>query len=240
MPAADALKTIAYRRVVDLTHPIHPGIPRWPGDPEIRFETAATIGEQGYYLRRLAIGEHSGTHLSSPAAFHPDGAGPDGLPPEALVVPVVVVDIRRHATANPDYALTTDDIARWERRHGTIPAASVVLLHTGWQRYWNAPARFINADAAGLMHTPGFGIAAARRLLDARQVAGLGADAPGIDPGADTDLSISKMALAQPRIVLECLNNLAQLPPVGATVIIGRLPLVGGSGSPAAALALVS
>ena len=239
MPAADAIKTIAYRRVVDLTHPIHPGIPRWPGDPEIRFETVATIGEQGYYLRRLAMGEHSGAHLSSPAAFYPDGAGPDGLPPEALVVPAVVVDISRRSAADPNCALTAEDIARWERRHGTIPAASVVLLHTGWQRYWDAPARFINADAAGQMHTPGFGIAAARRLLDTRQVAGLGTDAPGIDPGADTDLSISKMTLAQPRIVLECLNNLNRLPPTGATLIIGRLPLVGGSGSPVAALALV-
>ena len=155
-------------------------------------------------------------------------------------MPAVVIDISRPAVANPDYALTTEDIARWERRYGIIPAASLVLLHTGWQRYWNDSPRYINADAAGLMHTPGFGPDAARRLLDARRAAGLGADTPGIDPGADTDLSISRMTLSQPhRIVLECLNNLHDLPPTGATIIIGRLPLVGGSGSPASPLALI-
>ena len=55
----------------------------------------------------------------------------------------------------------------------------------------------------------------------------------------DTELSISRLALAQSSLVLECLNNLDQLPATGATLIIGRLPLVGGSGSPASVLALV-
>ena len=39
-------------------------------------------------------------------------------------------------------------------------------------------------------------------------------------------------------MILECLNNLERLPATGATLVIGRLPLVGGSGSPASVLAL--
>jgi kynurenine formamidase len=35
------------------------------------------------------------------------------------------------------------------------------------------------------------------------------------------------------------LQNLAELPPTGAVVIAGPLPIVGGSGSPARVLALV-
>ena len=233
-----AAKTITYRRVVDLTHRIHPGIPLWPGDPPVAFEAVATIARQGYYLRRFDMGEHSGTHLSSPAAFYADGAGPEDLPPAALVVPAVVMDISRAAAENPDYALTTDDIARWERRHGTVPAGAMVLLCAGWHRYWGDPPRFINADGNGVMHTPGFGPDAARLLLEARGVAGLGTDTPGIDAGADAGLSVSRMTLAQPRLALECLNNLDRLPPAGATLVIGRLPLVGGSGAPVSALAL--
>ncbi|MEZ4595690.1 MAG: hypothetical protein R3C32_01985 [Chloroflexota bacterium] len=38
---------------------------------------------------------------------------------------------------------------------------------------------------------------------------------------------------------LEGLQNLAALPPLGATVFVGVLPLVDGSGSPARVLALV-
>lgn len=237
--STEIIRTIAYRNVVDLTHPIHPGIPIWPGDPPVRFLPTADIRRDGYFLRQFSMGEHSGTHLSSPAAFYPDAAGPADLPAAALVIPAVVIDISRQAAANPDYALTPDDIADWERRYGPVPPDSIALLFTGWQQYWSVPERFINADANGTMHTPGFGRDAARILLSQRNAAGLGSDAPGIDPGADTELSISRMTLARPRPVLECLNNLNLLPPVGATVIVGRLPLVGGSGSPASVLALI-
>ena len=230
--------TITYRRVVDLSHDVHPGNPVWPGDPGIRFETVAAIAGGGYYLRRFSMGEHSGTHLSSPSAFYPDGDGPELLPAAALVTPGVVIDVSNQAAANPDYALSLDDLAAWERRNGTIPAGALALLYTGWQERWPHPERFINADANGIMHTPGFGPDAAAKLLHDRAAAGLGTDAPGIDPGTDQTLSISRLALAQPRLVLECVNNLNQLPPTGATIITGRLKLAGGSGSPAAVLAL--
>ena len=232
------LKSITYRRVVDLSHPIRPGIPLWPGDPPVEFVTVAGIEHDGYYLRRFAMGEHSGTHLSAPAAFYAGAAGPADLPADALIAPAIVIDISAAAARNPDYALTIDDIAQWERRHGPIPTASLVLLYAGWQQRWSEPERFINADGAGIMHTPGFGTAAARYLLEQRGAAGLGSDTPGVDPGIDAELSVSRLALAQTGIVLECLNNLDRLPPVGATVSIGRLPLAGGSGAPAGVLAL--
>lgn len=182
--SAEITRTIAYRNVVDLTHPIHPGIPLWPGDPPVRFRATADIGSHGYFLRQFCMGEHSGTHLSSSAAFYPDAAGPADLPAAALIIPAVVIDISRSAAANPDYALTPDDIAGWERQYGPVPADSMALLFTGWQQYWSIPERFINADANGIMHTPGFGHDAARILLAQRGAAGLGSDAPGIDPGA--------------------------------------------------------
>jgi kynurenine formamidase len=50
---------------------------------------------------------------------------------------------------------------------------------------------------------------------------------------------LNRLALEQPRIVLENLTNLDQLPPTGAVMVIGILRLKGGSGSPASVLALV-
>lgn len=231
-------KRIIYRRVVDLSHPIRPGIPVWPGDPAVEFETVAEAGRDGYFLRRFSMGEHSGTHLSSPAALYDGAAGPDEQPPASLVVPAVVFDASGPATKNPDCVLTPGDVALWERRNGPVPPASLALLSTGWQRYWDDPDRFINADANGRMHTPGFSPDAARLLLEQRTVAGLGIDTHGVDAGMDAKLSVSRLALARSALVLECLNNLDQLPPTGATVIVGRLPLAGGSGAPASVLAL--
>ena len=231
-------KSIVYRRVVDLSHPIRPGIPIWPGDPAVEFDVVAEPGRDGYFLRRFSMGEHSGTHLSSPAALYDAASGPDGLPAASLVVPAIVIDVSGPVTENPDYVLTPADVAQWEGRHSPVPPSSLVLLSTGWQRYWDDPQRFFNAGGDGRMHTPGFGLEAARFLLEQRNAAGLGIDTHGVDAGADTGLSVSRMALARPALVLECLNNLHRLPPAGATVIVGRLPLAGGSGSPASVLAL--
>jgi len=47
------------------------------------------------------------------------------------------------------------------------------------------------------------------------------------------------MMLQQPRLVLENLTNLDQLPPTGATVVIGLIRLQGGSGSPVSVMAFI-
>jgi kynurenine formamidase len=231
-------RTITFRRVVDLTHPIKPGIPIWPGDPPVQFETTASLAAKGYFLRRFSMGEHSGTHISTPSALHDQGSGPDRISPEALITPAVVIDSRSSAGMNPDHALTVEEISDWERRHGKIAAGSTVLLLTGWRRYWDEPERFINLGADGLMHTPGFTPEAVSFILDERCAAGIGTDTHGVDAGRDTDLGASRAALSKSALVLECLNNLDRLPATGATLVIGRLPLVGGSGSPACVLGL--
>ena len=232
-------KTIAYRRVVDLSHSITPDIPLWPGDPAVDFQTVSDLAERDYFLRRFSMGEHSGTHLAAPSTYYEDSIDPDGIPAESLVAQAAVIDARGPASLDPDYALSAGDIAGWERTNGPIAPDTLVLLNTGWSRFWSQPARFINIGDDGAMHTPGFSLEAARFLLEWREVAGLGIDTHGIDPGADTDLSVSRLVLARPALVLECLNNLDQLPPTSATVVVGRLRLVGGSGSPAAVLALI-
>jgi kynurenine formamidase len=236
---AEPAHSIVYSSIVDLSHPVDPYIPLWPGDPPVEFQTVTTLRERGYFLRRFSMGEHTGTHLSTPSAFYADGAGPDEFPDDSLVATAAVIDVSRSAVADPDYGLLASDVLQWERRNGIIPADALVVLHTGWWRRWGDPRRFINLDSSGVMHTPGFGLEAARVLLHERRVAGLATDAPGIDPGADPGLSISRLVLSQPRLALECLNNLDQLPATGATIVVGRLKLVGGSGSPAAVLALV-
>ena len=225
--------------MVDLTHPIRPGIPIWPGDPPVEFEATATIPIDGYFLRRFSMGEHSGTHISTPSAFFDQGPGPDTIPPESLVVPAVVIDSRSSVGLDPDHALTVDEISDWERRHGKIATGSITLLLTGWHRRWEDPQRFINLGTDGLMHTPGFAPEAVAFLLDQRRASGIGIDTHGVDPGKDTGLGVSRAALGSGALVLECLNNLDQVPATGATLVIGRLPLVGGSGSPACVLALV-
>ena len=240
-------KTIVYFRVLDLSRAIHPAIPVWPGDPVVEFETTGRLDQEGYYLRRFAMGEHTGTHLSAPSCFYVDGPPVDAYAPESLVVPAVVIDLRQKALGDPDYVCSRRDLLEWEDRHGRIPSGSVVLANTGWGERWNNPPEYLGEylgqnggqEAGPSLHFPGFGIDAARFLLEQRGIAGLGIDTHGVDPGQDSSFAVSKLLLEQPRIVLANLTGLDQLPPAGTTLVIGILRLRGGSGSPASVIALI-
>ncbi len=234
---------IVYSRVLDLSRAIHPSMTVWPGDPAVQFETTARLDQDGYVLRRFSMGEHTGTHLSAPSCFYADGPTIDAYAPESLVVPGVVIDLRQKALGHPDYALSRRDLREWEGRHGQVPGGSVVLARTGWGEKWDDPAEYLGeylGQRAGPgLHFPGFGIDAARFLLEQRGIAGLGIDTHGVDPGQDSSFAVSKLLLEQPRIVLANLTGLDQLPPTGTTLVIGILRLQGGSGSPASVTALI-
>lgn len=214
-------------------------MPLWPGDPPPEFDEWASIARDGYFLRHFSLSEHAGTHLTAPASFYPDGRTVDQYTAEELVKPAVVIDARQQCQANPDYALTPNDVAAWESRHGPVPPDSIALLLTGWAERWENPAAYLGTDANGNLHFPGFGLDATALLINERKAAGLGADTAGVEPGNDITFAVSKMVLSQPRIVLENLANLHQLPPTGAVVVIGLLRLTGGSGSPAAVTAFL-
>src|SRR3546814_6666758 len=72
-------------------------------------------------MQYVQEGEHTGTHWGAPAHFEDGGLTADQLSPEDLFLPAVKVDVREQAAADPDYAVTVDDLTRWERRHGRIP-----------------------------------------------------------------------------------------------------------------------
>ncbi|MBE9189284.1 cyclase family protein [Gloeocapsopsis crepidinum LEGE 06123] len=230
-------QNITYSQVIHLSHVIHPDIPQWLGDPPVEFETVAELNQDGYYLRRFSLGEHTATHINAPKSFYTDGVGIDQYPANLLVVPAVVLNIKAQA-ANPDYTLSVADILTWEQQHGEIEPGGVVLLYTGWQNKWWDKAAFLNADSSSNLHFPGFSKNATQFLLQ-RQIAGVGIDTHGVDPGQDTMLTTNRLVLEKPRIVLENLTNLDQLPIRGTTLAIGILRLQNGSGSPAAVMAFV-
>ena len=236
-------RSIIYRRVVDLSHQIHPVIPRWPGDPPIRFTTAATLESEGFRLGSFSMGEHSGTHINAPISFHAQGVAIDAYSADSLVAPAVVLDVRDQAASNADHCLDVSALAEWEEMWGPVPPGSVALLLTGWSGKWEDPRGYFGYDSRGKMHFPGFGLAATRFLLEEREVGGLGIDTHGLDPGqvpeGEESFGINKLVLEQPRIALENLANLDQLPAVGCTLVIGVLRLEDGAGSQVSVLAFV-
>lgn len=235
-PAAQAVQTapaLTDWQVIDLTQPLTLDMPIWPGDPAFEIEAWATYAVDYYFINRIAIGEHSGTHWGTPNTFIEGARSSEMIPAEELVVPAVVIDIRDKAAADADYRLTVEDVQAWEAEHGEIAAGSVVILFTGWQDKWSDPVAFINQDADGVLHWPGFSAEAAQFLVTERAAAGLGTDTHGADPGNDEEFGASFAMYDADGMILECLAGLDHLPPVGTTLVVGGLPIQGGSGSPA-------
>jgi kynurenine formamidase len=226
-------------QVIDLTQPLLKNLPLWPGDPAFEVEAWASYDTDGYFINRIAIGEHSGTHWGTPNTFIEGARSADMIPASELVVPAVVIDIRDKAAADVDYRLTVDDVTAWEAEHGPIAPGSVVILFTGWEDKWTDPAAFINEDADGVLHWPGFSAEAAQFLVDERGAVGLGTDTHGADPGNDEEFGASFAMYDANGMILECLGGLDQMPATGATLVVGGLPIEGGSGSPARIFAFV-
>jgi kynurenine formamidase len=237
---AVGLKTIAYTKVIDLSHVITTKIPLWPGDPKVVFKVVATMKKDGYYLRSFTIGEHSATHMNAPNSFIAGNKQAiTSYTPEQRVVPAVVIDVRSSCGANADYQLTEQDVLDWEAQYGQIAPGSFVIMLTGWEDKWNHPKAFINQDAKGNLHFPGFAGATSKWLVTDRQIAGVGIDTHGVDPGADTSYATNTEMAATHNIAIECMAHLDQLPPKGATLVLGALQLQHGSGTPLSIIAFV-
>ena len=234
------------RTMIDLTHPFGPSTLYWPtATSGFVLETQSygmTPGGYFYSAHAFHAPEHGGTHLDAPIHFAEGRQTADAVPLERLVAPAVVIDVREKAAADPDYRLTAEDVLAWERRHGRIAEGTIVLLHTGWGRFWPDRKRYFGDDTPGdasKLHFPSYGEDAARLLVTERRIAALGVDAASIDYGQSHDFRVHRVAAEANVPGLENLANLDRLPATGALVIALPMKIEGGSGGPLRAIAVV-
>jgi kynurenine formamidase len=197
-----------------------------------------------WYWNDISTGEHTGTHFDAPVHWvtGKDGIDVAGVPVRSMIAPAAVLDFSAEAAADPDFLLEPEHVKKWEAQHGALPAGGWLLYRTGWDARSASQEAFLNANETG-PHTPGVSVACARWLADEAPVIGLGVETVGTDAGAahsfDPPFPCHSALLGAGKFGLTQLQNLAALPPTGAVVIAGPLPIVGGSGSPARVLALV-
>jgi kynurenine formamidase len=127
--------------------------------------------------------------------------------------------------------VTVDDLRRFERRHGRIPANGCVLMFTGYS------SRFPAAGRAAAHHdgsygdpAPGFSGDATAWLYEHRGIRAIGSDTFGPDATSDTDFSSTSTALAAGGITVENVGpGLGRMRPFGDWISInGGRPRFGG------------
>lgn len=228
-------------RFVDLSYPLNDDNQYWPGENYSGFEmkTIATLEKDGVLSKTLSFPEHLGTHLDAPNHFEPNQPSVADLTAEQLFGPGVLIDITSRAETDADTMLTVEDVKAWEEEHGRIPRGAIVLLKTGWGRFWNNTARYQNRDARGQLHFPSYSPEAAGFLIEQRMVRGVGVDNLSIDRGISKDFEVHHIVNSAKKFGLENVAHLDQLPPRGFQLLVAPIKVQNGTGGPARVWALL-
>lgn len=228
-------------RILDLTHVLNEKNAYWPGPGYEPFQltTIATIEKDGVLSKAFSMPEHLGTHIDAPNHFETGQPDLSMITPDQFFATGVVIDIAAQAEVDSDTTLTVKDIQEWESKHGRIPDGAVVLLHTGWGRFWDNYSRYKNQDAMGKLHFPSFSGEAARFLIHDRKAKGVGIDNLSIDSGISKDFAVHHIVNKAGRYGLENVAHLEKLPARGFFLIIAPIRIEAGSGGPTRILAIL-
>jgi arylformamidase len=214
--------------IVDLTCPLSPDAPVYPGDPPVTLTTVRTHGVDGYEVTSLCMGSHSGTHLDAPRHFFPEGATLDEYPIDRLVGPGVIVDVRPQTAGSVliDAALLSerlrlagampgDFILLWTGGAFLSPQAAVVLLDTG--------TTLVGTDGSSLDPAP--------------SVSSSGpSERAGVADAVEA-YAAHRLLLGNGVLLAERLCNLGRLGPGPVTCAFVPLAVVGTDGAPVRAIA---
>lgn len=252
---------------VDLSVPVSESHPTWPLHMPFQrtiwnwFEPPNRAGvewryETPYHTAWWTIDEHTGTHFDAPTHFvPPSGSGlPDASPAGDITGdqvdlgklrgPACIVDVRHlvdDAAPGVSPVIGLEAIERFERDHGVLRAGDVVLFWSGWdERYKPRSAGDPYARDVVNGKIAGWPAPSARTIisLHERGIQTLGTD--GCSIGSSEDGRPGHLAgLSREMAYVESLTNLGSLPPVGAYFIFLPVKVIGSSGGPGRAVAIM-
>lgn len=223
------------RKVVDLTHTLSEETLVYPGKTPFSRVICANC-EAGYRLDDMSLNTGIGTHMDAPNHFC-FGGGMDSVSLLQCFGAGCVIHLEDKVQNDIDYGITRSDIEEWEAIHGKIPEGSLVLFHTGWDRYWGTE-RFCEPDQQGVCHFPGISEEGAHALVE-RKVAVVGIDAMGIDVGINHTFIAHQILLGARIPLVENLASLGDLPPTGATVYMLPMKIKDAPEAPIRAMAII-
>jgi kynurenine formamidase len=232
----------ASEEYLDLTYPFDESTIYWPTAKPFELDVVhkgPTPGGYHYEANNYSAAEHGGTHLDAPVHFAKGRWATDEVPLTSLIGPAVVVDI---ADKTPDGELQPSDLEAWEKKFGRIPDGSILLVRTGWGRFWPDKKKYLGTDKPGdvaNLHFPGIAPRAAEWLLANRKLKAIGIDTPSVDRGQSKDFKTHVLFYEQNIPGLENVANLEKLPPTGATIYALPMKIRGGSGAPCRIIATV-
>jgi kynurenine formamidase len=252
-------------KVYDLAQPYFVGMPHYPTHPPFLFgltkKHGDLVAEGGVSSAAdsIALGSHVGTHIDALCHFSCGGKLYGGM--EAGLVQSDAGGIREHSvdTIAPilrrgvlldiagqlnmdalptDFAITSEHLQAATRAE--IQRGDVVLLRTGWARYWNDAARYITGGSGAVPAGPGPELEGAR-WLSSHGVFAAGSDTVAFEKVPAASMPVHVHLLVESGIhIIEALNldELARDRIYEFVFVAAPLKIRGGTGSPIRPLAL--
>ncbi|MGH9955929.1 MAG: cyclase family protein [Pyrinomonadaceae bacterium] len=233
--------------VVDLSYPFDTATVYWPTAGGFQLEKDFEgMTEQGYYYSayKYCAAEHGGTHIDAPVHFAKGRQSVDQIPLEQLMGSAVLIDVTRQSTKDRDYQVTVADFQDWEKLNGRVPTGAIVLLRTGFGKYYPDRVKYMGTDERGAaavpkLHFPGLHPDTARWLTTNRQIKAIGLDTPSIDYGQSTLFESHRILFDKNIPAFENVANLDKLPVKGFSVIALPMKIKNGSGGPLRIIAIL-
>ncbi|HME62180.1 MAG TPA: cyclase family protein, partial [Candidatus Binatia bacterium] len=163
------------KKLVDLTYSFSAETLHWPTAKPFHLDKVnegRTPAGFWYSSYNYSGSEHVGTHLDAPFHFAEGKWTTEQIPLAQTIGPAAVIDIRRKTGKDPDYRLAIEDIRAWEKAYGRLTAGAIVLIHSGWGKYWGDRKRYFGTDEPGNvtdLHFPGLSPQAAEFLVKQRR-----------------------------------------------------------------------
>lgn len=203
----------------DLTLPLYPGMPVYPGDPPVTVNAVSAVDPAAgeYAVHAVSLGTHTGTHMDAPAHLFPGGAGVDSLPLSACLGPAQVLDCT---------GLARIDLPDLHARLPEPEPGSRLLLRTDWDHAFGTEEYYHDF--------PSLTVAAARWLASCR-IALLGLETPSLNPEEDHPCHAALLAAGV--VLVEGLTGLRHIGAASCWFAALPLPLVGCDGAPVRAVA---
>ncbi len=236
-------------KLIDLSHAYSDETVYWVTAEEFELDTVFK-GEtdKGFYYcaNNFSTAEHGGTHIDAPIHFAEKGQTVDEIPLEKLIGPAIKIDVSSKTHNNSDYLIKIDDLLEWENTERIkIPNGSIVLLETGFSKYYPDKIKYMGTDERGEdavknLHFPGLSKEAAKWLVEKRDINAIGIDTPSIDYGQSEYFESHVILLSQNIAAFQNLTNLDKLPNIGFEIIALPMKIQGGSGAPLRIVAITN
>jgi kynurenine formamidase len=254
------LGAISRCRAIDLAQPYYTGVPHHPAHAPFIYGLSKKHGDTvvaggaSSAAEAIALGTHVGTHIDAFCHFTCNGklfggeeaAGvqsyANGLERHTVdtIQPIfrrgVLLDIARLQDVEVlprEFVITPDHL---DHTGVNVNPGDVVLIRTGWARYWDDPRQFISE-----VHSPGPALEAARWLSE-RKIFAAGSDTAPFEFAPSPQMSVHVHLLVESGIhIIECLN-MEELSAAGVSeflFVAQPLKIRGGTGSPIRPVALV-